>query len=54
MREKNNIPRLIGFVGLLVGFAGTIIGNYADHKDLEQVVEKKLNERLNNNEDEEA
>jgi hypothetical protein len=54
MKEKNNIPRLIGLVGLLVGFAGTLISNYADHLELEQVVEKQINKRLNSNEDEEA
>lgn len=50
--KKLNVARLIGVVGAAVGLMATLIGNYADHLDLEQVVDEKLDERLNQTEEE--
>jgi hypothetical protein len=52
--KRFNVARIIGLVGAFVGLAGTLIGNYGDHLDLEQVVEEKLNERLGEKENEEV
>lgn len=48
MSKKKNIWKILGMAGMIFGFLGTMMQEYAENKDLDtridEAVEKKLNE----------
>lgn len=46
MKKKLNIGTLIGFAGLALGAIATAISNYAQEKQMEEIIEEKVNKAL--------
>lgn len=44
--KKFNAVKLIGLVGLALGGVATLIGNWAQEKQTEEMIDKKVNEAL--------
>ena len=44
--KKLNIGTLIGFAGLALGAIATAISNYAQEKQMEEIIEEKVNKAL--------
>lgn len=44
--KKFNAVKLIGLVGLALGGVATLIGNWAQEKQMEEMIDEKVNEAL--------
>ena len=44
--KKENIFKLLSLAGMLLGTVGTLLSNWADDKELDRVIDEKLNDRL--------
>ncbi len=51
--QKKTIFKLVSLVGMALGGVGTLLSTWADDKELDAMIDEKLNERLANHEDEE-
>lgn len=51
--NKSTIFKLVSFIGLALGGIGTLLSNWADDKELDAMIDEKLDERLAAHEDEE-
>ena len=54
MKNNKNLFKLLSLVGMTLGAVGTLLSNWADDKELDRVIDEKLNERLAACEDEES
>lgn len=56
--KKATVFKLVSLIGLALGGVGTLLSNWADDKELDIIIDEKLNERLaaheEENEDEES
>lgn len=48
-----NLFKLIGFLGMALGGVGTLVSSWASDKELERLVDEKVQERLAAKEEEE-
>lgn len=46
MKNKIDMVKLIGFAGMLLGGAATLISSWAQEKQMEQTIEEKVDEAL--------
>lgn len=46
MNNKNDIVRIIGVVGMILGGAASLLSGWANEKKMEQTVDKKVKEAL--------
>lgn len=53
MKQKFDVPKLIGLAGLALAGVATLIGNWAQERQMEQTIEEKVNEALAKREKEE-
>lgn len=44
--KNNNIFKIVSLIGMGLGAAGTLLSNWADDKELDRVIDEKLDERL--------
>lgn len=44
--KKESIFKLLSLAGMVLGAVGTLLSNWADDKELDRVIDEKLNERL--------
>lgn len=44
--NKTNIWRILGMAGMVVGFIGTVLQDYADDKDLDARIDEAVNKKL--------
>lgn len=44
--KKFNAVKLVGLVGLALGGVATLIGNWAQEKQMEEMIDEKVNEAL--------
>lgn len=44
--NKTNIWRILGMAGMVVGFIGTALQDYADDKDLDARIDEAVNKKL--------
>ena len=51
--SKATIFKLISLAGLALGGVGTLLSTWADDKELDMIIDEKINERLTTNESEE-
>ncbi len=51
--KNRNIFKLLSLVGLALGAVGTLLSNWADDKELDMIIDEKLDERLAAHKDEE-
>ena len=51
--KNRNIFKLLSLVGLALGAVGTLLSNWADDKELDMIIDEKLDERLATHKDEE-
>lgn len=54
MKNNKNLFKLLSLVGMALGAVGTLLSNWADDKELDRIIDEKLNERLAACEDEES
>lgn len=52
--KKESAFKLLSLIGMVLGTAGTLLSNWADDKELDRVIDEKLNERLAAHEIEES
>ena len=52
--KKFDAVKLIGLAGLALGGLATLIGNWAQERQMEQLIDEKVNESLANREEEES
>lgn len=52
--KKFDAVKLIGLAGLALGGLATLIGNWAQERQMEQLIDEKVNEALANREEEES
>lgn len=46
MDKKFDMAKLIGFAGMLLGGAATLISSWSQEKQIERTIEEKVNEAL--------
>ncbi len=51
--QKKTIFKLVSLIGMALGGIGTLLSTWADDKELDAMIDEKLNERLADHEDEE-
>ncbi len=51
--QKKTIFKLVSLLGMALGGIGTLLSTWADDKELDAMIDEKLNERLADHEDEE-
>jgi len=51
--QKKTIFKFVSLVGMALGGIGTLLSAWADDKELDAMIDEKLDERLANHEDEE-
>jgi hypothetical protein len=51
--KNRSIFKLLSLVGLALGAVGTLLSNWADDKELDMIIDEKLDERLAAHKDEE-
>lgn len=44
--NRTNIWRILGMAGMIVGFIGTVLQDYAEDKDLDARIDKAVNKKL--------
>ena len=44
--NNRNIFKLLSFVGMAIGAVGTLLTNWADDKELDRMIDEKIDERL--------
>ena len=44
--KKENIWKLVSLLGILLGGAGTLLSSWASDKELDSMIDEKLDERL--------
>lgn len=44
--NKTNIWRILGMAGMVVGFIGTVLQDYAEDKDLDARIDEAVNKKL--------
>ena len=54
MKNNKELFKLLSLVGMALGALGTLLTNWADDKELDRVIDEKLDERLAAHEDEES
>lgn len=54
MKNKFDVVKLIGFVGVGLGMLATFVSNYAQEKRMEETIEEKVNEALAKRDEEES
>lgn len=52
--RKINVGSLIAFAGLALGAVANMISNYAQEKQMEEIIDKKVNEALAKRNEEES
>lgn len=53
MRTKGNIFKLVSLIGMALGAAGTLLSSWADDKELNLIIDEKIDEKLAARESEE-
>jgi len=51
--KKENIFKLLSLVGMALGAVGTLLSSWADDKELDRLIDEKIDKRLTTNEEEE-
>lgn len=51
--KNKNMFKLLSLVGMALGAIGTLLSNWADDKELDRMIDEKLDERLTAHTDEE-
>lgn len=46
MKKKPNMFNVLAIAGAALGFVATLVSNYANEKQQEEMIEKKVNEAL--------
>lgn len=46
MKNNKELFKLLSLVGMAIGAVGTLLTNWADDKELDRVIDEKLDERL--------
>ena len=44
--KKATVFKLVSLIGLALGGVGTLLSNWADDRELDMIIDEKLNERL--------
>lgn len=44
--NRTNIWRILGMAGMIVGFIGTVLQDYAEDKDLDARIDEAVNKKL--------
>ena len=50
---KGNLFKLLSLAGMALGAIGTLLSNWADDKELDMVIDEKINEKLTAHKDDE-
>lgn len=54
MNNKMNLFKILGITGTVLGFAATLISDYANGKEQEKLIEEKIDEALAKREEKES
>ena len=46
LANRTNIWRILGMAGMIVGFIGTVLQDYAEDKDLDARIDEAVNKKL--------
>ena len=44
--NKKSVFKLLSFAGMVLGAVGTMLSNWADDKELDRIIDERINERL--------